>query len=259
MNSTASQSSSSGCDGALAHLAEVARRADDALAEVMLPDPVDHHARGQRVVGRDEPLREAAAAPARWSRRPAAAGTPARVSTATLSTPGVITEPFASMLPRCRKYDGPRLAARLRRWRAPWRTASASSRSIAAIWALSAACFACTSVGHQRDDVLLGDLGAQRCRSAASSRSGRRSAAAPRCARRAASSTRVCRYSGSCAISRSTSCLQVRRFEFPLRLLQRLEQRLDPRRLRAMRLRPRAPGTSGCSTGRVDAKTAWMR
>jgi hypothetical protein len=39
-----------------AHLAEVARRAHDALAEVMLPDAVHHHPRREGVIGRDEPL-----------------------------------------------------------------------------------------------------------------------------------------------------------------------------------------------------------
>ena len=34
----------------IAHLAEVAGRAHDARAEVMLPDPIHHHARGQRIL-----------------------------------------------------------------------------------------------------------------------------------------------------------------------------------------------------------------
>ena len=38
--------------GPFAELAEVAGRADDPRAEVMLPDPVDHHAGRQRVFGR---------------------------------------------------------------------------------------------------------------------------------------------------------------------------------------------------------------
>src|SRR5579863_7558263 len=35
--------------GPFAHLAEVAGRADDARAEMLLPDAVDHHARSERV------------------------------------------------------------------------------------------------------------------------------------------------------------------------------------------------------------------
>src|SRR5205085_11337077 len=42
----------------LAELAEVARGADEALAEVVLPDAVDHHARRQRVVGAGDGLRQ---------------------------------------------------------------------------------------------------------------------------------------------------------------------------------------------------------
>ena len=42
----------------LALAAEVAGRADDPLAEVVLPDPVDHHAGGHRVVGPGDPARQ---------------------------------------------------------------------------------------------------------------------------------------------------------------------------------------------------------
>src|ERR1041385_3646284 len=35
----------------LAHLAEVAGSAHNAIAEMLLPDAVDHHARGKRVFG----------------------------------------------------------------------------------------------------------------------------------------------------------------------------------------------------------------
>ena len=73
MNSSASQSSSSGCDGRLAHLAEVARRADDALAEVVLPEAIDHHARGERVVLRRRATRRARAGASSTSRPRAAA------------------------------------------------------------------------------------------------------------------------------------------------------------------------------------------
>ena len=43
-------------------IAEVARRADDAAAEVVLPEAVDHHAGRQRVLGRGDPTRKRAAA-----------------------------------------------------------------------------------------------------------------------------------------------------------------------------------------------------
>ena len=39
-----------GMRGPFAELAEVARRAHDAVAEMMLPDAVHHHARGERIV-----------------------------------------------------------------------------------------------------------------------------------------------------------------------------------------------------------------
>ena len=39
-----------------AHAAEVARRADYSFAEVLLPDAIDHHARGQGMLGRADPL-----------------------------------------------------------------------------------------------------------------------------------------------------------------------------------------------------------
>ena len=46
----------------LAHLAEVVRRADEAAAEVPLPDAVGDHSPGERVVGSREPLRQRRAA-----------------------------------------------------------------------------------------------------------------------------------------------------------------------------------------------------
>ena len=45
----------------LAALAEVVGRANETLAEVVLPDPIDHDARGERVVGPRQPIRELAA------------------------------------------------------------------------------------------------------------------------------------------------------------------------------------------------------
>ena len=49
-NSTASQSSNSGCVGRLAHDAEIAGRGDDADAEMVLPETIDDDAGRQRVV-----------------------------------------------------------------------------------------------------------------------------------------------------------------------------------------------------------------
>ena len=42
--------------GAGAHAAEIVRRVDDAAAEVILPDAIHHHARGERIVGIGDPL-----------------------------------------------------------------------------------------------------------------------------------------------------------------------------------------------------------
>ena len=63
MNSTASQSSSSGCVGGFAHLPEVLERGDDAAAEMLLPETIDDDARGQRILRRADPSgqRQAAA------------------------------------------------------------------------------------------------------------------------------------------------------------------------------------------------------
>ena len=70
-NSVASQSSSSGCVGQLALGAEVLGGLDEPGAEEHLPDAVDRHAGRQRVVGIDEPRREAE--PVAAARRSAAA------------------------------------------------------------------------------------------------------------------------------------------------------------------------------------------
>ena len=48
-----------------AHRAEVAGRGDESAAEMMLPEPVDDHPRGQRVFGADQPVRQGASAAAR--------------------------------------------------------------------------------------------------------------------------------------------------------------------------------------------------
>ena len=72
MNSVASQSSSSGCDGRLALRAEVLRRLHDADAEVHLPVSVHGDARGQRM-RRDPPATGRASAGSRVLRCAAAA------------------------------------------------------------------------------------------------------------------------------------------------------------------------------------------
>ena len=58
MNSTASQSSSSGWDGGVALVAEILDGADDAAAEEGRPLAVDLNARGQRILRRNEPAGE---------------------------------------------------------------------------------------------------------------------------------------------------------------------------------------------------------
>ena len=55
----------------LAHLAEVIERRHDAAAEMMMPDAIDDHARGQRIVRRRQPLRQRPPAARRCGRRPA--------------------------------------------------------------------------------------------------------------------------------------------------------------------------------------------
>ena len=59
MKSAESQSSNSGCEGRFALTAEILRCADEAFAEAELPEMVHCHARGQRIVGGGQPLREA--------------------------------------------------------------------------------------------------------------------------------------------------------------------------------------------------------
>jgi hypothetical protein len=58
MNSVASQSSSAGWVGGAPWEPKVVLRLDQAAAEVLLPDAVDHDARGQRVGGVEEPAGE---------------------------------------------------------------------------------------------------------------------------------------------------------------------------------------------------------
>ena len=58
MNSVASQSSSSGCDGRVALRAEIFGGLDDAGSEIQLPVAIHGHARGERMRGIDEPFGE---------------------------------------------------------------------------------------------------------------------------------------------------------------------------------------------------------
>ena len=73
-NRAASQSSSAGMRRRFGQHAEVVGRAHDPVAEMPLPDPIDDHARGQRVVLRRDPARQlapAASAGDRWLLAPA--------------------------------------------------------------------------------------------------------------------------------------------------------------------------------------------
>src|SRR5437899_1306618 len=49
----------------IAHAAEIARRADDAASEMVMPDAVHHHPRAERILRRRDPLRESSPPPAR--------------------------------------------------------------------------------------------------------------------------------------------------------------------------------------------------
>ena len=84
-----------GMRGALAHLAEIVGRADDAFAEMMLPDAIDHHARGQRIRSALAIQRASA------SRRPSASlgHRHAPAARYTLRTPGVTFSPGVFRLP----------------------------------------------------------------------------------------------------------------------------------------------------------------
>ena len=53
----------------LAHRAEVARSGDDSLAVMVLPKPVDHHSRGQRIARIDDPARERQSSSSRLASR----------------------------------------------------------------------------------------------------------------------------------------------------------------------------------------------
>ena len=75
-----------GMRGLLAHDAEVARRADQAFAEVMLPDAVHDHARRQRIIGAGQPF-GAASGGAGWFA--AAAGNAGWVGASTAGTAGL--------------------------------------------------------------------------------------------------------------------------------------------------------------------------
>ena len=90
-NSVASQSSNSGCDGMLALHAEILRRLHQARAEVLLPEAIHRHARGERMLRINQPLREAQPVGRRVLR--ASGG---RIA----GTPGPTLSPFLSYSPR---------------------------------------------------------------------------------------------------------------------------------------------------------------
>ena len=73
-NSTASQSSSSGCDGSSPVTPKSLGRPHEARAEHLLPEAIDRHARRQRMLGPQQPLGEAEPVLAA-ARRASAAGT----------------------------------------------------------------------------------------------------------------------------------------------------------------------------------------
>src|SRR5260370_31928254 len=52
-----------GVRGLLAHLAEIIQRRDDALPEMVAPDAIDHHPRGQRIFPRAEPFGQRPSSP----------------------------------------------------------------------------------------------------------------------------------------------------------------------------------------------------
>src|SRR5687767_7122083 len=52
--------------GPLAVFAKVARRGNDSTPEMVLPEAVHHHARGQRVFWIDDPLRQRHSPTSRW-------------------------------------------------------------------------------------------------------------------------------------------------------------------------------------------------
>ena len=58
----ANQSSNSGWLGGSPNVTEIAGRADDAAAKMVLPDAIDHDTRGQRVLGRGDPVGQLATA-----------------------------------------------------------------------------------------------------------------------------------------------------------------------------------------------------
>ena len=58
-NSTASQSSSSGCEGGFSLRSEILRSLHNPGAEQLLPKPVNRHAGRQRIGRIDQPLRQA--------------------------------------------------------------------------------------------------------------------------------------------------------------------------------------------------------
>ena len=87
-----------GMAGRVAHDAEIVRRGDEPLAKMELPDPVDDHARRQRVLGAGQPASQPEPAAGRtW--RSACGGSGCR-RTRTAGTPGSTTLPGRVGSPR---------------------------------------------------------------------------------------------------------------------------------------------------------------
>ncbi len=90
----------------LAHLAEVVERRDDAAAEVVVPHAVDDHARGERILGRPDPLGERQPPSRRAAIGTRNLGRVLAVQSPRVRKPGFISEPLLSGSPRIRKCVG---------------------------------------------------------------------------------------------------------------------------------------------------------
>ena len=141
----------------LAHLAEVAGRAHDAFAEVVLPDAVDHHARGERIVLPTRATRRSRGGASWTSRSRAGSGNVYSVSLATESTPGVISGPLAVRAAAMQEVRRLRRAAALADRQRRRRTARAAASRARRSAALTRSCFCLHVLRHQRDDVGFGD------------------------------------------------------------------------------------------------------
>ena len=245
---------------ALAHLAEVARRADDAFAEVVLPDPVDHHARGQRVVRRRPATRRSRGGASSTCASGGGAGNVALAVAGDRQHARRHLRSLGVEAAAMQEERRPRLAAALADRQRGRRTACGFCLSSAAICALSSRVLRLLLGGISAHDVLLGDLGAQRVvlqrlldlrdvqllpfGALRRRRLARRSA----CTRAASRSPR------------STSCFRYGASMLLLRLPQRPAAASSMRcGLRALCASTSCAGTSGCRPPRVEKNTDWMR